>query len=94
MIAKINLTLTDLMLYLRQSLLKAREQEDAESLVRLSTVFDVLEEAASADYATRDGRIIGILMELECAARDSLQGEDWKSDIPSVEQIEAATSSS
>ncbi|MFN8372357.1 MAG: hypothetical protein U0694_05710 [Anaerolineae bacterium] len=84
------LTLQDLLLSLRQSVLDAIEHNDKNKLQDLKITFGRLVEEA---YASHDDAVIAILVALEDAARDALTGVSWKSDIPSVESVEKAIKS-
>ena len=90
--SKPKMNLADLICHLRQELLDAREQKNKIQLGQRFTVFGVLLDAVEASYSLRDGRIIGILEDLSSTTRDSLMDEDWKSNIPSVDEIKDATS--
>jgi hypothetical protein len=77
----------EIVLYLRQRLLDARDQNEMGTLESLQTVYVVLSDLAYL----RKARGLGmILEELESSARDSLMGVPQKSTIPSEEQIRDA----
>ncbi len=83
------LTLATLILNFRVRLLEAREKQDREPLLELKAAFTLLREAS---YESEDTKAITVLVALEDATRDSLQGVPWKSDIPSNEEISVAFS--
>jgi len=77
----------EIFLYLRQRLLSAREQKDVSALMEIQTVSDMLLDLAYL----KNIREVGVILEnFESAARDSIQGVDWKSIIPSEEEIRLA----
>ncbi len=78
------LTIADLLCSLSKQLLLAREQKNTPDLERLMGIFVLIEEAASA---VQDKVIYTLAEDLEDAARDSLMEADWKSKIPSEEDI-------
>ncbi len=94
MLDETEMTLADLLLHLRQRSLDARAKKDMKSLSTLFAAISVIQDAADSFYTNQEGEfpVIGILTELECAIRDSLQGEDWKSTVPTFEQIKASLS--
>jgi hypothetical protein len=69
-----NLSSTDILLYLRQRLLDAREQSDADTLSNLAVFFDVLWEIV--DKREIHGGIGRILENLENSAYDSIREEE------------------
>ena len=87
MTEKPKMTLADLACHLRQRLLVAREQQNQSELNTLWGIFAVLAESAEFLYPTRDGRAIGLFTEFEYSARDSVMGDGWKGNIPTVEDI-------
>ena len=74
----------EIFLYLRQRLLSAREQKDINTLMQIGSVSDILLDLAY----TKNSREVGAILEnFESAVRDSIQGVDWKSIIPTEEEI-------
>jgi len=84
-----HLTLAVLLLNIRSRLLEAREKQDRELLLELRTALTLLREAS---YESEDTKAITVLVALEDAARDGLQGVPWKSDIPSKDEMIATCS--
>jgi hypothetical protein len=78
--------MVDVVAFLRQNLLKAVEQKNRDELANLKIAFSLLVEAS---YEKNDSETTAILVKLEDAARDGVMGVSWKSDIPSVEMINA-----
>jgi hypothetical protein len=83
------LTLTDLVLALRQRLIDAQEQDDKKALSELVTTFGILAEV-SCTNAPRS--ICGIFEGLEQSASYANMGVGWKAPVLSVEAIKAACS--
>jgi len=82
------LTITALLCYLRNQLLDARERRNIEQLQALDITLGIIEEAA---IDVGDNRLYGdIVMNLVTSAQDALNDEEWKSTIPSIEEIEKA----
>lgn len=79
------LTIASLLSYLRKSLIDAREKKDIKLLNELGGVFDLIEAAA---WEAQDRRIAAIAEEMRSAVRDTFTGSEWKSNIPSVDDIE------
>lgn len=79
------LTIGYLLSYLRKSLIDAREKKDEKLLIELGNTFDLIEAAA---FEVRDRRIAEIAEEMRSAVRDTFMGSEWKSNIPSVDDIE------
>jgi hypothetical protein len=82
------LTLADLLINLRQKLLDARAQADMALAQALFTTYDLILEAS---YPSKNRALSGILQDFVDSARDTLNGEDWKSTIPTIEQIVQAS---
>ena len=82
-------TVADLMCYLRQRLLQARDRKEQTDLTALLSTFDVLRSAA---WTTGDDDLSAIIQDMIDAVQDSLMGVEWKSDIPSEEFIVATLS--
>lgn len=79
----------DIFLYLRQRLLSAREQKDISDLMNIQIVTDILLDLAFM----KNNREVGVILEnFESAARDAIQGVDWKSIIPTEEEIKSSLS--
>jgi hypothetical protein len=77
----------EIFLYLRQRLLSAREQKDINTLMQIGSVSDILLDLAY----TKNSREVGAILEnFESAVRDSIQGVEWKSIIPTEEEIQKA----
>ena len=84
------LSSTDILLYLRQCLLDAREPRDVKKLIEIQTVCEFL----SSLVYSKEIRGIGLILEeLENSAADSIAGVPWKSTIPSEEEIISALNS-
>lgn len=81
------MTLAELICTLRQRLLDARASKDKRELDRLFTTFIMLTEASYGNE-----QFVGVCQDMGFAARDTLQGVDWKSTIPTIEEIESACS--
>lgn len=82
---------TDLLLYLRQRLLDARTVKDHKMLNELSNTFHILQEAI---WSVEEASVYaGFLEDMICAVRDSMMGVEWKSEIPSIEEIKEGKSS-
>jgi hypothetical protein len=82
------LTIGSLLVHLRQRLIDAREKKDSKVLNELGGVFDLIEAAA---WEAQDRRIAAIAEEMWSAVRDTFMGSEWKSNLPSVDDIEQAT---
>jgi hypothetical protein len=80
--------LGQMLIALRQNLLDALAENNRSKLYDLKITFSLLVEVA---YSSQDERLISLLVALEDAARDGGMGVSWKSDIPSIEAIQAAT---
>lgn len=78
------MNIADLLCYLREQFLTARTAQDHDALIELSKVVDSVLEAA---YQSRDREVAALLQEFEASIRDSLTRVEWKSTIPTVEDI-------
>jgi hypothetical protein len=85
------LTLADLLCSLRQRLLDAKAQKDRQLLSELLITFGILREAS---YDSKDTPVITVLVALEDCARDFVGGMGFDSDVPAIEVIRVAASSS
>lgn len=83
----VKITSLDIFFYFRQRLLDAQAQKDIDTLRNLAIVFDMLWDLA--DKKKIQGGIFRILENLENSAQDSVEGVDWKSIIPSEEEIKS-----
>jgi hypothetical protein len=77
----------EIFLYLRQRLLSASDQKDVRVLMEIQTISDMLLDLA---YMKNSQEVGAILENFESAARDSIQGVDWKSILPTEEEIKSA----
>lgn len=80
------MTIVDLLCYLRQELLKARADKDQEKLRKIWGAIDIFLESA---YQSKDARVGSLLEDMGDSIRDSLMDVEWKSTIPSTEDIES-----
>lgn len=78
------LTMNVLLLFLRELLLQARRQYDETLLARLAYTFDLLEDAS---FKVGDAKLIPIIEKMRYAVSDSIMGAEWKSEIPSEDEI-------
>lgn len=85
------ITTMDILVYLRQRLLYAIEQNDVDTLQNLTNVFSMLWNLV--DEKKIQGGLGRILENFENAARDYAMGIGWKSIIPSEEEIRLALGS-
>ncbi len=81
------MTLADLVCYLRQRFLDLRNSQEQNGLSELFTTLLIIGEAAEK---ANDSRVVIVLDHLIDATRDSLQGVECKSYIPSIQEIKAA----
>ncbi len=79
------LTINKLFLYLRQNLIDARAQKNTQLLTELGNIFDLLEAAA---IEVGDRKYAAIAEEMRSSVRDTFMGTEWKSNIPSIDEIE------
>lgn len=77
------LTLPDLLCWLRDQLVLAREQKNKSYLQTLYTVFELIQDAS---WTIEDKMTYGLARELEHNASDSIM-EAERSSIPSAEEI-------
>ena len=89
MAANTRTTLVNLMCYLRQRLLEARDRNDQTGLATLLGTLDLLRDAA---WNKGDESLAAIIQDMIDAVQDSLMGVGWKSEIPSEEFIVATLS--
>jgi hypothetical protein len=89
MINDSTITLASVLIKLREMLIQARKNHDIAGLTRLMNTFGMLEEVVCT---SEPKAICGILVHLRDSARDSLMGVDFKSEIPTIEEIKAALS--
>ena len=82
------ITLSQVLLSLRKHVLEAKEQNDYKSLGDYLITLDVLEEVVTE---MGDVAIATILEDMVCSIRDYLTGVDWKSSMPSIEDVKKAT---
>ncbi len=85
------LTALHILIYLRQRLLVAIEQNDKDELLVLARVFDMLRELV--DKTNVRGGLGRVLENLERSAYDYASGIGWKAIIPSEEDIRSALQS-
>ncbi len=83
------ITLFDLLCYLRESLIEAREKKDDVLLDEIKTTFTILREAS---YKGEDRQFSGLVTTFEDSAREAIMHVPWKCDVPSVEEIRSALS--
>jgi hypothetical protein len=86
MTAGTRITLADLVCYLRQRLVEARDKQDQAGLTTLLGTLDLLRDAA---WDKGDESFASILQDMIDSVQDSLMGVGWKSNIPSEEFIVA-----
>lgn len=79
-----HLTLEELIVELRRHLLDQIQVGDSSQLFVLGYVFSIIEETA---IAKNDTTVAKMAMHFYEAVRDAIEGETWKSSIPTVEQI-------
>jgi hypothetical protein len=82
------LTALLILIYLRQRLLVAIEQDNKDELKNLATIFGMLWKLVD-EYQIQGG-VYGILYNLGRAATDFTIGITWKDEIPSEEEIKIA----
>ena len=83
-----DLTALHILIYLRQRLLAAIEQNDKGELQDLAKVFSMLLDVV--DKYNVQGGIERVIEDLTHTAIDYAQGVGWKAIIPTEEQIKAA----
>ena len=76
----------ELLLSLRQRLLNAMANQDRETADDLFTTLSMLREVS---YESRDEALTNVIVDLVDAARDVVMGVKGKSQIPSIEAIQA-----
>ena len=82
------LTIGVLLKHLRQKLIEARKDKNEKLLVELGHAFDLIEEAA---LEAKDAKLAAIAEEMQSSVRDTFMGAEWKSSIPSDDEIEEAS---
>jgi len=80
------MSIVDLLLYIHSQFLKARAEKDAEALRDIWGAIDLFVEVA---YQTKDKEVAGVLEDIGDSIRDALMNEEWKSNVPTEEQIKA-----
>ena len=85
------LTMGYLLGYVRQQLIEAREEKNEKRLIELGNIFDLLE---GASLEAKDRSLAALAEAMRCAVRDSLMGTEWKSRIPSLDEISGASEQS
>lgn len=80
------MTYYQLLLSLRQRLINAFANQDRESADDLFTTLSILREVS---YETDDDALTSIIVDLVDAARDVVMGVKGKSQIPTIEAIQA-----
>ena len=80
------MTISDLICYLRQQLVIARNDKNEKELQRLWDGINLFLESA---YESGDKDVGAILEAMGDSIRDSFMGVEWKSEMPSVEAIKA-----
>jgi hypothetical protein len=76
----------ELLLSLRQRLISAMANQDRNTADDLFTTLSMLREVS---YETNDEALTGLIVDLVDAARDVVMGVKGKSQIPSIEAIQA-----
>lgn len=79
----------DLLVFLRQRLVDAKKKRDTRRLQDLRITLDLLLEYTHERRSQNVGRI---LEALEAATRDAITDVSWKSELPTDEEIQSATS--
>jgi hypothetical protein len=79
------LTMNSFFIFLREKFLEAREAKDEELLRRLENAFYLIEDAAAVN---NDRKYIGMTDHMVASVHDYFYGTEWKSTIPTIEQIE------
>jgi len=80
------MSIADLLCYLREQLLIARNGKDAK---QLQTLWDAINLFLESAYESRDVRVASMLEAMGDSIRDSIMGVEWKSEIPTLEAIKA-----
>jgi hypothetical protein len=78
------INLQAVVLRLRAAVIAARSQIDDR---QLSSLMGILDSLLDVVYAANDQQLAALLEALLDAVRDTIQGEQWKSEIPSVETV-------
>jgi hypothetical protein len=81
---EMGLSLADLLIYIRTQLLDAKAAHDDKTLEYLGKALDVIQEFA---YQKQDKKIALITEDFTDAIRDYFMGVEWKSTIPSEDEI-------
>ncbi|MEL6269961.1 MAG: hypothetical protein AAFU54_30915 [Chloroflexota bacterium] len=79
------MTLADLMLKIRQKLLQARDEKDTRLLNELAATLAIIDDICEENFMFERA---SIAQDLRLAAFDTLNGTPWKSELPTIEQIE------
>ncbi len=82
------LTISYLLGYLRRQLIEAREEKNEKLLAELGNAFDLLE---AASFEAKDRKHAAIAEEMRSAVRDAFMGTEWKSNLPSIDEISEAS---
>jgi hypothetical protein len=88
MTVQTKMTFVELLLGLRQRLLTAKDQNDSKSLVALQNASYVLFDIV-AEFG--DVAVAAILEDMVDSISDFLINEDWKSSVPTIEDILSTT---
>ncbi|HRF51033.1 MAG TPA: hypothetical protein PLC98_25605 [Anaerolineales bacterium] len=86
------LQINDILTDLRQQLLAARNIADTDAKSRAAgLILDVCGVLVESAYRVDDRPVAGILEQLLDSARDTIHGVEWKSTIPTEDDIRKAT---
>ena len=81
------MTLFDLFCYLREQFLQMRAKKDKEGMERLSITFSLLSDVAESRC---DGNTVALIDHFLDSIRDFFMETEWKSYIPTTEEIKAS----
>ncbi len=81
------ITLVELIILLRRRVLTAQNENNIKHIGELHIVFDIISELAAE---VGDVNIAALLEDMACTTRDIWTGTNWKTKMPSVEDIKRA----
>ena len=83
------MTLVDLLCYLREHLLESKQKKDDDTLNKLGDMLLLIETAA---LEKDDTSCVTLVERMYLTVQDYFMGAEFKSDIPSIEEIQSLAS--